>query len=157
MKCASCGGHISLNEPCSKCGIEYDDMLKGISHAEMRNLFIRIGKLQENHESFDIEASLLACELENSSLIVPAIQIDGSFYPHPVMDENNNAFMDAFSRFPAETVPFTNSFDEVLKIAFNFDGLVINVNDEVCSLEKDYLEAFFKGDYIGGKLSDWHF
>lgn len=46
-------------------------MINGISHPEMKRLFKRIKKQQENHADTMMEESLMACELLNSSLILP--------------------------------------------------------------------------------------
>ena len=76
MRCAKCGGLIHLDEDCPECGIGYREMLEGISHEEMRRLFKKIDELEGECRCIDLEASLMACELENSSLILPA-SMDG--------------------------------------------------------------------------------
>ena len=87
MKCTNCGGTIHINEACTKCGIAYDDMINSIEHPEIKRLFKTIEKRQNNREGIEMEESLMACELLNSSMILPirrtdkgmdALQIPGS-------------------------------------------------------------------------------
>ena len=93
MICANCGGTIHVNKPCKDCGISYDDMMNNISHEEMKRLFRKFGDIQMNHEEMFIEESLMACELENSSLILSA-QITENLLgyisvPNPEGEENS--------------------------------------------------------------------
>ena len=150
MGCAKCGGLIHLEETCPECGIDYREMLEGISHEEMRRLFKKIEDLECCCESIDLEASLMACELENSSLILPAS-----------MDEDNMGFvqlpgpnkreyialctdMDEFRKCFDELTPLTNSWKQQLTLLESgADGFVINPMGEVCFLEKEFLKRFF--------------
>lgn len=153
MRCANCGGTIHVNEPCVDCGIAYDEMLANISHDEMRRLFARIEELMENHKSIDIEASLMACELLNSSLILPAQIGDDSlgFLRIPGFDDNYYVVfctdMNEFEKFKSDFTPLTNSWRMFLELLEEeSDGIVINLFDEACFLGKPFIDQFFRGD-----------
>ena len=153
MKCANCGGTIRVNQPCEDCGIAYDEMLANISHDEMRRLFKRIEELEENRKSIDIEASLMACELVNSSLILPA-QIEGNsfgFIQIPGPDDNLYIVlctdMGEFDKFKSRFTPLTNSWKKFLKLLDEgADGFVVNLFDEVCFLGKPFIDQYFRED-----------
>ena len=150
MRCAKCGGLIHLDEPCQECKIDYREMLEGISHEEMRRLFKKIEELESGCRNIDLEASLMACELENSSLILPAS-----------MDEDNMGFvqlpgpnkreyialctdMDEFRKCFDDLTPLTNSWKQQLTLLKGgADGFVINPMGEVCFLEKEYIQRYF--------------
>lgn len=149
MRCANCGGVIHLGKSCENCGISYDDMLETIHHDEMLKLFKKLKKLIDKHRDISLEASLLACELHNSSLIVPAIEVDGHLRYFPLLSEKDEVFlpvftdMETFSHFPEKVIPMTNSFDMVLDLYF--EGIVINPNEEYnCTLEMEYIDKFFR-------------
>ena len=72
MICAKCGGEVLVNEKCDKCGIEYSEMIEGIRHDELLKLLEKIEEMLSNHQSIELEESLLACELANSHFLVPA-------------------------------------------------------------------------------------
>lgn len=151
MRCANCGGTIHVNEPCEDCGIAYDEMLENITHTEMRHLFKKIDELQENHRNFDIEASLMACELLNSSLILPAQLDDNSlgFINLPGPDDNNYIVlctdMDEFRKFKNDFTPLTNSWKTFLTLLDEgSDGFLINLHDEACFLAKPFIDQFFR-------------
>lgn len=151
MICSKCGGTIHLNENCERCGIGYDELLDSIEHEEMENLFARIDDLLCKRKSIDIEASLLACELHNSFLIVPGFEVEGKRYPFIVFDDRNRAYITLFtdkkhydSYVEFDAVPMFNSFDKVLDLmGDNIDGLVINPDDVTCQLEREFFERFF--------------
>lgn len=153
MRCAICGGAIDLNETCKGCGIEYDEMLEGISHPEMRRLFKRIEEKQDCCSHFDLEASLMACELENSSLILPA-HIDGDKWgvvqlPGPKKRQYIALCtdMEEFNKCFSELTPLTNPWkNQLLLLESGADGFVINPAGEVCYLEGEYLDRFFSCD-----------
>ena len=148
MRCANCGGTIHVNEPCEDCGIRYDEMLENIQHTEMKRLFKKIESLQKEHESIAIEASLMACELENSSLILPAkIEEDSLGIIHlPVKGEGHYLVlctdMDEFKSLECLT-PLTNSWEMLLQLLEDGDGVAININSDSCFLENKFLKQFF--------------
>ena len=150
MRCPNCGGMIYPNEACNDCGIEYDEMINGISHPEMRKLFKRIEKLENNRESIEIESSLMACELENSSLILPA-RIDEDTWGFVVLPGPENrqyialcTDMDEFNKCFGELMPLTNSWKRQLELLEGgADGFVINPMGEVCFLEREFLDRYF--------------
>lgn len=152
MICANCGGTIHVNQPCEDCKISYDDMLNGISHEEIKRLFKKLDDAMKRHRDATLEASLLACELENSSFILPIHVMEDSLGFVLVESEKNKNFlavftdMEAYSRFDGDTTPTTNSFKRILDILDeNISGIVINPFDEVsCALDKEYFEKFFK-------------
>ena len=150
MRCANCGGTIHINEPCEDCGIAYDEMLEAISHPEMRRLFRRIEDLQENHKSVEVEASMMACELLNSSLILPAKINDDSFgFIHLPADRKNSFIvlctdMDEFRHFEEmDLTPLTNSWDRFLELLEKNDGVAINIFDVACFIDKNFMRRFF--------------
>ena len=153
MRCASCGGNILWDEPCDRCGIEYDEMLANISHPEMRRLFKRIDEMQDCCCDISLEASLMACELENSSLILPAM-IDGDSWgivqlPGPKKKEYIALCtdMEEFNKCFSQLTPLTNSWKRQLELLeAGADGFVINPLGEVCFLEREYLDRYFSGD-----------
>lgn len=150
MKCANCGGTINLNENCPDCGIDYSEMLKKVRHTEMRRLFVKMKDLDRKHKCTDIEESLLACELANSSLIMPA-RIEGdSFTPAYVGDSKNNnnlilfTDMDAFEGIgDIGAEPLTVPWQSVFSYIEEGDGVVINIFDECCCISTAFLRQYF--------------
>ncbi len=130
-------------------------MINGISHPEMKRLFKRIKKQQENHADTMMEESLMACELLNSSLILPirknedireVLQI-----PCPGGKIYLGVFTDAeeFRKGNVEMTLFTNSWEMLFKlIGCGVDGLVINVFDEAVFIGKDFLDQYFGDDGV---------
>ncbi len=153
MRCPKCGGMVHPNEPCQDCGIDYDDMIAGISHPEMKKLFKRIEKLESEGESIEIESSLMACELENSSLILPA-KIDDESWGFVVLPGPNErdyialcTDKEEYDKCFSELTPLTNSWKRQLRLLdIGADGFVINPLGEACFLEREFLERFFPGD-----------
>ena len=154
MKCANCGGTINLNESCPECGIDYSEMLKKVKHPEMKRLFKKLKDLDRYHKRSDIDESLLACELADSSLIIPAA-IDGDeFIPLFVVDAKKKSFiilctdMEEFSHFEqlgvtALTIPWKSVFKFIEKD----DGIVINMFSERCQLNRHFLKQYFEDNY----------
>ena len=150
MICARCGGTIHVNEACEDCRISYEEMLDSISHKEMKNLFKKIESKGECCSNVDLEASLMACELAGSSMILPA-EIDGDSFgwvelPGPKgkkyivlctdMDEYHKAF--------DEVTPLTNSWRRLLKLLHkDCGGFLINPFGESCYVEMGFIERFF--------------
>ena len=58
----------------------------------MKNLFLKIEDLMKHHRNFDIEMSLLACELANSSLLVPLILEDDKMGVMSIKDNKNRTY-----------------------------------------------------------------
>ena len=150
MRCAKCGGMIHVDEPCQECGIDYREMLEGISHEEMRRLFKRIDDLECGCQSIDLEASLMACELESSSLILPASMDEDNTGFVQLPGPNNREYialctdMDEFRKCFDELTPLTNSWKRQLALLEGgADGFVINPQGEVCFLEMEFLKRFF--------------
>lgn len=150
MICPECGGTIHLDEPCEKCGVGYREMLEGISHDEMKRLFKKIEELEGGCCAIDIEASLMACELENSSLILPARMGEDSLgfvqLPGPRKREYIALCtdMDEFRKCFDELTPLTNPWKRQLTLLEGgADGFVINPLGEVCFLEMEFIRRFF--------------
>ena len=150
MICANCGGTIHINEACTKCGIAYDDMINSIEHPEIKRLFKTIEKRQNNREGIEMEESLMACELLNSSMILPirltdkgmdALQIpgpDGKTYLAIFTD------IDEFKRGNVEMTPVTNSWDLLIALLNDsLNGFVINVFGEAVIFTRDFLDLYF--------------
>ena len=150
MKCANCGGTIHINEACTKCGIAYDDMINSIEHPEIKRLFKTIEKRQNNHEGIEMGESLMACELLNSSMILPirltdngmdALQIpcpDGKTYLAIFTD------IDEFKLGNVEMTPVTNSWDLLIALLNDsLNGFVINVFGEAVIFTRDFLDLYF--------------
>ena len=153
MRCAKCGGMIHIDEKCEDCGVDYREMLEGISHDEMRNLFKKIKELESEHKSIDLEASLMACELENSSLILPAsFEEDCTGFVQLPGPKNKQYIalctdMDEFRKCFDELTPLTNSWKRQLKLLeCGAEGFVINPMGEVCFLEMEFIKRYFLDD-----------
>jgi hypothetical protein len=153
MRCAKCGGLIHLDEDCPECGIGYREMLEGISHEEMRRLFKKIDELECECRCIDLEASLMACELENSSLILPASMDEDNMGFVQLPGPNNRQYialctdMDEFRKCFDELTPLTNSWKQQLTLLEGgADGFVINPMGEVCFLEMEFLKQYFLDD-----------
>ena len=150
MKCANCGGTIHINEACTKCGIAYDDMINSIEHPEIKRLFKTIEKRQNNREGIEMEESLMACELLNSSMILPirlndkgmdALQIpgpDGKTYLAIFTD------IDEFKLGNVEMTPVTNSWSLLMDLLNdNLNGFIINVFGEAVIFTRQFLDVYF--------------
>ena len=79
-----------------------------------------MNELMESHKSIDIEESLLACELINSSLLVPITIIDDSLSVLTVKDKKRNYILlftdkEEYDKnnkdIPARTNPFRTILD----------------------------------------------
>ena len=150
MICAKCGGEILLNESCDNCGIGYEEMINCIDHSEMKRLFKRIEK---NHENTEIDESLMACELLNSTLILPirespegraVLQIPG-----PGGKRYIGIFtdIDEFKRGNVEMTLFTSSWSMLMDLlGGDVEGFVINVFGEGVFLGGDFLDEYFGDD-----------
>lgn len=109
-------------------------------------------ELMENHKSIDIEESLLACELINSSLLVPITIIDNSLSVLTVKDKKRNYILlftdkeeyDKNNRdIPARTNPFRTILDLMDE---HIDGFIINIASVGCEIPRKYIEKYFFGD-----------
>ena len=153
MRCAKCGGIIHLDERCEKCGIDYREMLEGISHDEMRRLFKKIEEQENCCGITDLEASLMACELANSSLILPGRFNDDGLGFVQLPGPNKREYialctdMDEYRKCFDELTPLTNPWKyQLTLLEGGADGFVINPQGEVCFLEKEYIQRFFLED-----------
>ncbi|WP_405293940.1 hypothetical protein [Methanobrevibacter sp.] len=153
MICANCGGKIHYKKPCSDCGIEYMDMLKGITHPEMKRIFKRMEKIQSEHGDLNLETSLMACELVNSSLIVACRLGDEGleivFLPGP----KGRQFialctdMDEYGKCFDDLIPMTNPWKHVLDLLTeDVEGFVINPLGECCFIGRGLLDEYFLND-----------
>ena len=152
LKCANCGGMIYLGEKCESCGIEYYDMVNDIRHSEMKRLFKKIEEIKDNHGDILLEGSLLACELENSTLIIPATIVGNEVHHIALPDKKGNPFfvaytdMDEFRKSKCnEYVPLACSWKGILRLLRSFpaEGILINPFNEVVSMSNLYLDHFF--------------
>ena len=150
MKCANCGGIIHINEACTKCGIAYDDMINSIEHPEIKRLFKTIEKRQNNREGIEMEESLMACELLNSSMILPIRLTDKGMDALQIPGPDGKTYLAIFTDIEefklgnVEMTPVTNSWD--LLIAFlndNLNGFVINVFGEAVIFTREFLDLYF--------------
>ena len=151
MKCANCGGIIHINEACTKCGIAYDDMINSIEHPEIKRLFKTIEKRQNNREGIEMEESLMACELLNSSMILPIRLTDKGMDALQIPGPDGKTYLAIFTDIEefklgnVEMTPVTNSWD--LLIAFlndNLNGFVINVFGEAVIFTREFLDLYYK-------------
>ena len=150
MICPKCGGNISVNENCSKCGVSYDKMIDDISHDEMIRLLNRIYELMSQHKNIEIEASLLACELVNSSLLVPVDMHDDHMSVAGVQNFNGKKFImlftdsEEYDKCNFNYKPRTNPFYRILELLEDdLDGFVINAGSMQCELSREYLKTYF--------------
>ena len=151
MRCANCGGTIHVNEPCCDCGIDYKTMMNGISHNELKRLF-KIIKEKENQD-FTYEMSLAACELENSSMILP-VMIDGDSRGIVELPGIRNmkfiaiaTDMEEFDKCFEDFTPMTNSWDMFMDLLYDgVEGFVVNPLGETCFLGRNFLIPFFEGE-----------
>ena len=153
MICPRCGGNFRNNKPCDTCGITYEELIKSIRHDEMKKLFVKIGDMIEHHEDFTIEESLLAVELKNSSLLIPAKIVDGSLGAMTVEDEKNRRFItlytdiDEYENAKTGIEPLTNPFSEMVHLLDErLEGFVINKDSVACEIPKNFLKKYFADD-----------
>ena len=150
MICANCGGTIHINEPCTKCGIAYDDMINSIEHPEIKRLFKTIEKRQNNREGIEMDESLMACELLNSSMILPIRRTDKGMDALQIPGPDGKTYLaiftdiDEFKRGNVEMTPVTNSWDLLIALLNdNLNGFVINVFGEAVIFTRDFLDLYF--------------
>ncbi len=150
MICARCGGRIELDECCRDCGIAYSQMLEEVSHSEMRRLLARLRDLDRRHERSVIDESLLVCELENSTLIAPA-RVEGNGFNLAYAENRRGKSslivctdMGEFARYEEMGLtPLIMSWQAMLRHIEGDAGVVINLSDECCILEREFLERYF--------------
>ena len=154
MICLKCGGNIWIDSNCDRCGVSYNDMIGSISHNEMLKLLKRLRKKMQNHENTDIEESLLAVELMNSSLLVPTALTEGGFVVMTAFYDEGHEFILAFTD-KGEYERHKNQnyqllawpFDALLElVGKGMEGLAINVGIDGCMLEKEFLMKYFSDD-----------
>ena len=152
MRCARCGGRILLDEKCEGCGIDYREMLEGISHEEMRRLFEKM-EAEDCCGITDLDVSLLACELANSSLILPASMDDDKMGFVQLPGQKNRQYialctdMEEYRKCFDELTPLTNPWKyQLMLLEEGADGFIINPQGEVCFLEMDFIKQFFLDD-----------
>ena len=150
MICVNCGGTIELDENCPDCGIDYKEMLDKVRHPEMRRLFRKLKDLDKHHKRSKIDESLLVCELANSTLITAAkVEGDGFNLAYACNGKGRNSLilctdMVEFKQFEEiGLTPLIMSWRSMLKFLEGDAGVVINMSDECCVLEKEFLEMFF--------------
>lgn len=152
MICPKCGGNFSLNENCQKCNTPYSEIIEGIRHDEMKRLFLKMDELLENHKSIGIEESLLACELINSSLLVPITIVDDALSVRTVKDKRRNFILlftdkEEYDKNNMDIPPRTNPFRTILDLMDeHIDGFIINIASVGCEIPRKYLERYFLGD-----------
>ena len=153
MICPKCGGNFHLNESCQKCRTPYSAVIEGIRHDEMKNLFLKIEDLMNNHRNFDIEESLLACELANSSFLIPLIIEDNKIGVMSIKDNRNRIFMllftdkEEYDKRVKDIPPRTNSFRLLLDLLEDdIEGFVINIEGVTCELPRKFLNKYFLED-----------
>ena len=151
MICANCGGTIHIGKPCEDCGIEYKTMINSIRHPEMKRLFKKIDEIQTRHGNIDIESSLMACELLNSSLILPAKVEKDALGIVELPGPKNKKFialatdMDEFNKGFEELTPLTNSWNLFLDLLHDgVEGFVINPFSEAVVLGRGFLNPYFE-------------
>ena len=150
MICAKCGGTIHINEACTKCGIAYDEMINSIEHPEIKRLFKTIEKRQNNHEDILMEESLMACELLNSSMILPIRLADKGMDALQIPGPGGKTYLaiftdiDEFKLGNVEMTPVTNSWSLLMDLLNdNLNGFIINVFGEAVIFTRQFLDVYF--------------
>ncbi len=112
-------------------------MLNDISHEEMKRIIKRID--ESNNRNIDLETSLMACELLNSSIILPAQVEQDSMGIVELPGIKNKKFiavvtdMDEFNKGFEKLTPLTNSWRRFLDLLDDdVEGFVINPFGECC-------------------------
>jgi hypothetical protein len=118
----------------------------------MKRLFSQIADSIRQRKSVDIESSLLACELENSSLLVAAEIKNDMVSFTSVKTSKNRTFILAFTDINEygkciegiDPVPLP--FTEILQITGRGDveGILINAEGIACEINNEYLDRFFR-------------
>jgi hypothetical protein len=151
MICPKCGGTIHIDESCEKCGISYSEMIDSISHDEMLKLLDKLRKKMQNYENTDIEESLLAVELMNSSLLVPINLTDKGFSVMTASYDEGHEFIMVFTdKSEYEKHDNTNyrlvinPFQDLLQLVGNdVEGFAINMGSNGCFLNREFLDKYF--------------
>ena len=152
MICPKWGGNFSLNQNCERCNTPYSEIIEDIRHDEMKRLFLKMDELMESHKSIEIEESLLACELINSSLLVPITIIDDSLSVLTVKDKKRNYILlftdkEEYDKNNKDIPARTNPFRTILDLMDDhIDGFIINIASVACEIPRKYLEKYFLGD-----------
>ena len=151
MICPKCGGRITVKSNCEKCKISYDEMISSIRHDEMKRLFLKADELIRHHKSIELEESLLACELANSSLLIPVIRVDGGLkvrtIPHPITNKDFIMLFtdkEEYDKCEKKIDPMTNPFRHIIPLLDDeVEGFVINAGGVSCELPRKYIDKFF--------------
>ena len=153
MICASCGGIIHIDEPCTKCSIAYDDMINSIRHQEIKRLFQTIEKRQNNREGIEMEESLMACELVNSSMILPIRLTDNGMDALQIPGPDGKLYLAIFTDIEefrlgnVEMTPVTNSWKLLIDLLNDsLNGFVVNVFGEAVIFTREFLDLYFKDE-----------
>ena len=118
----------------------------------MKRLFKKIEKHQDEHTNIIIKESLMACELANSSLILPARLEDDCLgvIRMPVKGRGHYLVvctdMEEFESLGSFT-PLTNSWHRFLELLEDGDGVAINIKSDACFLENKFLKQYFGDNF----------
>ena len=134
MICAKCGGEIHIDAECKGCGIGYNEMIDSIEHNEIKRILVKLNDSNHHGESYEIEMSLLACELMNSSLLFLVRDLGDGKAGLVCMSVDRHKFVPLFTdigeceKYAGEDdLVSTGPFDVVLSLLdSDFDGFVIN-------------------------------
>lgn len=151
MICPRCGGEFSPKQNCLVCGSSYTEIINAIRHDELKNLFEKMDDLQLSHDGIEITESLLACELSNSSFLIPLTAENDQIAVMTVEDDKKRRYItlftdyDAYQEYIKSIPPMTNPFWVIMDLLDErMEGFVINPNDEACEISRKFLNRYFK-------------
>ena len=157
MICPKCGGNFSVDERCQRCRTSYSEIISGIRHDEMKRLFVKIDDLMKSRRNFKIEESLLACELLNSSLLIPLTIVNDELGVVTVENGRGRRFMllftdkEEYDKSISDIQPRTNPFRVILDLLEDgIEGFLINAGGVTCELTRKFLNLYFLEDYDDG-------
>lgn len=119
----------------------------------MKQLFLKIGDLITKRENFQLEESLLACELLNSSLLIPIIINDDEKLEIKTVEFNRKNYillftdLEEYDKIISDIVPRTNPFRVLLDLLDDdVEGFIINFAGEGCELSRKFIDHYFMDD-----------
>lgn len=119
-------------------------------HTELKRLLRKIDSAIKNREDITLLESLLACELINSRLLIPAV-VEDKGVRFNVITAKKDVLIPLFTdyeesqKFDTSITALRKPFRAILQlIDVDVDGIAINPFGENCIIKNEYLHKYFE-------------